>query len=164
VAGIAHEWFSAEVSLGPVRSRDKSISFKLSEERGSIGGFMSFLKSIDNLHSHSLGNYFYLPWGEKIIPLASFIPLLVASSVLSVFEAWRRGGSFGILPPAPFPALSLRLGCFPLTSISLWCSSPACSYTSLFSRGAWTGKGEGINRGTGKAHAKCDHEGSLLRE
>jgi hypothetical protein len=114
VVGIAHVWFPAEVSLGPIHSRGKSIRFKLSAKRESIEGFVSFLKSIDNLHSHSLGNYFYLPLGEKILSLASFIPLLLTSSILSAFETWRRDNSFSVLSPSPFLCSVVALGLLPL--------------------------------------------------
>lgn len=73
-----------------------TVTLHLSQH--SVGTFLSFLRAVHNLQSHSLGEYFYTPTGTSFVPLYSLIPFLLLSFLLSLF----------------FPSLLLPLALSPL--------------------------------------------------
>lgn len=102
------------------------LNFFIAKDSKAIGTLMSFLRCIHNLHSHSLGEYFYLPMGDSHVSLPSLIPFFLSSFLLFVFKAWTAGENFTLLEgPLLADKHQRYLG------LIAFCAIPLCPILSL---------------------------------
>ncbi|TBU11616.1 hypothetical protein CWI38_1114p0020 [Hamiltosporidium tvaerminnensis] len=57
------------------------IDICLSEEMKSGKIFLCFLRALNNMHSHSLGSYFYIPFENYCVEMVSLFPFMVLNMV-----------------------------------------------------------------------------------
>ncbi|KCZ82323.1 hypothetical protein H312_00346 [Anncaliia algerae PRA339] len=64
--------------------------------------FLLFIRSLHNLHSHSLGNYYYVPFESFNISLISFVPFLACNYVYMIFTSLSESMNISFSYSFPF--------------------------------------------------------------
>lgn len=66
------------------------LEINLTQKTDHLRLFILFLRSLNNIHSHSLGNYYYIPFENYHFSLLTFVPFISLNFVYLIFSAFKR--------------------------------------------------------------------------
>ncbi|RVD91331.1 hypothetical protein TUBRATIS_22130 [Tubulinosema ratisbonensis] len=66
------------------------IEINITPSTKDLRTFLLYLRALHNIHSHSLGNYYYIPFENYHLSLLSLVPFLGCNFIFMLFSGFKR--------------------------------------------------------------------------